>query len=354
MKLLIVENEKEQVQLYCDVIESYNKKNGTKIIPHPIFNLSDAKDILIKSDFDAAIIDLKLSSNSIELEGMEIVNSILFKLRFPVFIVSGSISQIEAPENTFFKKRLRDSDFTIVLKEITDIYNTGITNILGKRGEINHYLDKIFWNHLSESMDVWINDTSRTIVEKQQSLLRYTLLHIQEYLEVNESGGFNDYYPIEFYINPPIKKHPNTVFTADIFQEISTNLFYIVLTPSCDLVERISKKGGEDIITPPNASHITFCEIESLEIFEVSKRKTFKDQPTAKQLFHYMPPTSFYKEGGVINFSKVKSVQLSDVVDVSKYIKVLSVSNSFTKDIIARFSNYYARQGQPVLKQEVL
>src|SRR6476646_10686677 len=141
MKLLIVENEKEPIQMYTDVIESFNKKSEVIIIPDFQDNLADGLEALKKPEYDAAIIDLKLSNNSIELEGLEIVNAIIYKLRIPVYIVSGSIGQVDLPENALFKKRLRDGNFKDVLTEIVDIYNTGITKILGQKGDIEEYLN---------------------------------------------------------------------------------------------------------------------------------------------------------------------------------------------------------------------
>lgn len=348
MNLLIVENEKEQVQLYTDVIDSFNKAHGTKIIPFPMYNLEDGKNALLSSDYDAAIIDLKLSSNSIELEGMEIVNSIIENLRFPVFIVSGSIGQIENPENALFKKRLRDGDFKIVLRELTDIYDTGIINILGKRGKINDYLNTIFWSHLSTSMDVWIDDTSRTPQEKQKSLLRYTLLHIQEYLELSEESGFEDYHPAEIYITPTVK--PN-VYTGDIVVENKTGFNYIVLTPSCDLAQAKAKDillaaiEKEDIGLLSEKINILRKKNATPEILaETEKALKALINNSYSNKYHFLPK---YKHinSGLINFQKINSIRVKDFT--KNFTRIAAINSSFTKDIVARFSYYYSRQGSP-------
>lgn len=348
MNLLIVENEKEQVQLYVDVINSFNKSNGTNIIPFPMFSLEEGKNALLTSDYDAAIIDLKLSSNSVELEGMEIVDSIIENLRFPVFIVSGSIGQIENQENALFKKRLRDSDFKIVLKELTDIYNTGIISILGKRGTINDYLNKIFWNHLSTSMDVWIDDPSRSPEEKQKSLLRYTLLHIQEYLELSEESDFEDYHPAEIYITPTVKP---SVFTGDIVVENKTGNNYIVLTPSCDLAQAKAK----DILLAAVEKEDTGLLSEKINIIRKGKAapEIIAEAETALKAlinnsysnkYHFLPK---YKNisAGIINFQKINSIRVKDFKD--NFTRIAAINSSFTKDIVARFSYYYSRQGSP-------
>jgi len=244
MNLLIVEDDKPTIQSYLDNIESFNKKSDVKIEPEVFDNLEDAKNSLISPDYDAAIIDLKLSSGSVELEGLQIVDEIQEKLRFPMFIVSGSLGQVEREESAFFKKRSRDGNFKDILHEIVSIYNTGVTNILGKRGTIEKYLNSIFWNHMSTSMDLWINDANRTAQEKENSLLRYTLLHMQEHIDEE----LEKYHPSEFYITKPIKKN---LFTGDIVEIDKTR--YLVLTPSCDIV--IRPDGSR------NADFILFCKI---------------------------------------------------------------------------------------------
>jgi hypothetical protein len=346
MKLLIVENEKEQVQLYHDVIESYNKNSDIKIIPIPFYTLDTGIKALENDYFDAAIIDLKLTENTLELQGLDIVNSIKDRLRFPVFIVSGSIGQIDIPESALFKKRLRDGDFKEILNEIIKIYNTGITKIINNKGTIEKYLNSIFWNHLSNSMDNWINDDSRNPDEKQKSLLRYTLMHMQEYIDED----IEKYHPSEFYIIKPIKQN---IFTGDIitFEENR----YIILTPSCDIVLRADNSR--------NTKKILFCKIKKLSevinnfgnlsintgINNDTRRSLNGYISNSKQNFHFIPKSNSI-EAGLIDFQDkltISEIDVNEKILNGTIIRNATVSMPFLKDIISRYSNYYARQGSP-------
>lgn len=348
MKLLIVENEPEQVQLYLDVIESYNKTSDVQIEPKPFFNIEDAKEALKNDYYDAAVIDLKLTENTSELQGMEIVNSIIDKLRFPVFIVSGSIGQIDTPESALFKKRLRDGDFKDILKEILKIYNTGITKILNNKGTIEEYLNNIFWNHLSNSMENWIEDVSRSPEEKQKSLLRYTLMHMQEYIDED----IEKYHPSEFYITEPIKQN---IFTGDLVSFKNGDRF-IVLTPSCDIVLR--KDGTR------NTKLILFCKIKDLkdevknfdklkvdtgEANDDKKRLFRFIQNSSTQNFHFIPRSNSL-QAGLIDFQDKMTIAESEVnllIERGEIKRYATVSMPFLKDVISRYSNYYSRQGSP-------
>ncbi len=348
MNLLIVEDDKATIQSYSDNIDSFNKKSSVQVTYKIVETLKNAKESLISPDYDAAIVDLKLSSNTTELEGLEIVNEIESTLRFPIFVVSGSIGQVDKDENAFFKKRSRDGDFKVVLQEILDIYETGITKILGKKGDVDNYLNTIFWNHLSNSMDLWINDSTRTSEQKQRTLLRYTLLHIQEYLELNEESGFENYHPSEIYITPCIK--PN-VFTGDLVIENNTSSNYIVLTPSCDLAQG---KAKDILIVQIDSSNegILKEKVGVINKGKASKEVLEEAEYVLKSLihnsysnkYHFLPK---YKdiEGGLINFQKMKSIRVKEFNQ--NFTRKASINSTFTKDIVARFSYYYSRQGSP-------
>src|SRR5690606_9790315 len=334
MKLLIVEDEQDQIQLYTDLIESHNKNSNVQITAFPIDNLEDAKRALLSSEYDAAIVDLRLSSTTIELEGLELIEEIIDKLRFALFVVSGSIAQIDKEENFLFKKRSRDGDFRVVLSEITEIYNTGITHILGRKGKIDEYLNKIFWDHLSASMDIWINDQSRTPEQKQKILERYILLHIQEYLELTTESDFEDYHPAEIYITPPIK---TKLFTGDILLENDSQKRYIVLTPSCDLAHE-GKTENVLLVEVEDKRNGQISELKAIiNNNELGKDKRNNASGKLKNLiknnipkYHFLPE---YKDlsAGLIDFQLLKSVNKNDITN--RFTRLTSVNNSFTKDI---------------------
>ena len=63
----------------------------------------------------AAIIDLKLSGSE-DLEGRKLVEAVYKKIRIPIFIVSGSIGQIDdIEENALLRKRLRTERISKIL-----------------------------------------------------------------------------------------------------------------------------------------------------------------------------------------------------------------------------------------------
>lgn len=346
MKLLIVEDDSSQIELYKDTLESFNKESAVQIELKIKEGLADAKECLLSSDFDGAIVDLNLSSSTTDLEGLEIIKEIEKSHRFPIYIVSGNIERVSQEESKFFQKRKRDTDFKAIYAEFIEVYQTGITKILGRSGEIEKYLTTIFWNHLSNSLDSWINDDLRELGQKQKSLLRYTMAHMQEYID----GDVERYHPSELYITPPIKKN---IHTGDIVEY--ENNRYVVLTPSCDIVRR---ENG-DI----NTNFVLFCKISELSTivdnFGELASSTSKNNNNRKRLnfyienkkqnFHFIPKINSI-DAGLISFQNTLTIEIIEVVRLLEdktMVRVATISMPFLKDIISRYSNYFARQGSP-------
>lgn len=353
IKLLIVEDDIEIQQQYKEDVSLFNDTNpAIEIIPQYAENLSQAENMLQTAYFDAAIVDLRLSANDEGKGGQHIISLIKKGLRFPIFIVSGFLAEASSFEEHIFlnKKTKGDYDNEDLLKEIatlcTMLNKVGISNILGRKGAIEEHLSHVFWNHISLSMPYWI-EKANSGQNTEEALLRYTLTHLQEYLEISEQGEFQDYHFPEFYINPPIKNHTNTVFTADVVRKIDNNICYIVLTPSCDLTIQRNK-------TIPKAQFITLAIITDFETDTSKNIETKRGiRNNTNQMFHYLPPyiQNGWREGKAIDFGQLISIPLHEIIDNTKYKKEFAISNSFAKDIIARFSHYYARQGQPGFRQ---
>jgi len=347
IKVLVVEDENSQIQIYQDTVDEYNDDNNIHNIDISICRtLEEGIKSLYTPLFDAAIIDLKLSGST-EMEGMSIVEAINENLRIPIFIVSGSISQIDTiNETALLKKRERTTDFNNVLKEIVQIYNTGITNILGNKGVVEKLLNNIFWKHIPLTLNSWLNDESRDSEQKEKSLLRYTLLHMQEYIDED----IEKYHPSEFYIAAPIKK---IIHTGDIV--CYEDARYIVLTPSCDMVIRSDGHRG--------ATKILFCKIVDLKDvinnYDTLDTTTSENNTTRKRLnvlienkkqnYHFIPKSN--KIGaGLIDFQDKKTIEeevVNNCLANKTMERIATVSMPFLKDIVSRYSNYYARQGSP-------
>ncbi len=227
-----------------------------------------------------------------------------------------------------------------IVKHLMSIFDTGLTRIFGGRGKIEEFLSSVFWENILPNLSEWEGHAKKGIYT-EEALLRFTINHLFEHLTNNDEKHFIQ----EMYISPPISKDYKT---GSIIQHKETEQNYVILTPACDLV--IRKNGNI------KTDRILICEIEDfVSVFtdftseENSKNtKKIKDNLLGNNFsdyYHWLPPTSSF-EGGLINFRWIYSVFKTEFEEEFHPPKQ-QISPHFIKDIVSRFSSYYARQGQP-------
>lgn len=360
LNILVVEDNKATIAIYERAIKTHNRTN-----PDYLFEMEttdtkvDAIDKLTRIDkiFDGAIIDLDLNDTKgyDSSSGREVIRVIKEKLRFPVFVISGTIGDLtedEKEESDLYKVVDRnDSSFSFI-DEFIKIHATGITDILNRTGKIEEYMNKIYWEHLSSSLKPWMEEDSRRSVEaKKQSLIRYVIFHLQEYLDISteESGDFSDYFPAEFFITGPIK---TKLFTGDIF--VYNNCRHVVITPACDFGN--SKVDRVLCLKINNLEEIDSNFINT-DMTNKVKQNLKNFLTNNKPRYHFIP-SLYFKDvehsAGIIDFQNQTSLDFNEANDSSKVERIATISQPFLKDLIERYARYYARQGAPNISREQL
>lgn len=357
IQLLVVEDDDEQYETYMDTAEEMSKSSdGYQFVLTRKTDFLSAKNIMTSKGFDAAIVDLNLkASNATEASGNDVLKEIIGSLRFPVFVVSGNLNMLDegirTKKSSFLQFYSRETENEDIFGHIKEICSTGITRILGGRGMIEKRLDSIFWNHLANDLDIWINKG----ISVEKALLRYAVSHLSEYLDM--STGESDYYEeAEFYIKPPIREH---ISTGDIIEKEGTR--YIVLSPPCDVAVRDITQNGNPVI---NASRITIAkliEVNRSRFEEAGILKPTANNSDAKSRLdkiikgqedkYIFLPEYLPLNASVIDLQNLYAINFSEYTD---YTRLATVASPFLKDIQSRFASYYARQGQPDLNKKNL
>ena len=334
LRLLIVEDYEQDLENCREDVEAYKCDKERAIDLVECKTLDEGLKQLDNS-FDGAIIDLKLAPQGDE--GNQVIEKIEESFfRIPIAIFTGNPGNTDDNLNekimllgVFIKGETRYYD---LLDKFWDIYDTGLTRIMGGRGEIEKLLSKVFLKNLRPQIETWVSYGAEDSERTERALLRYALNHLFQLLEEGEENCF----PEEVYLYPPLSED---ITTGSIVKEKTNDQQFAVLSPACDLVIR----DGES-----NTDHILLVEIESVGVALVGKRNKNSVESLVKnkrQYRHWLPPTDFF-EGGVINFRKLKTVNKADFDDQFETPSI-QISPFFVKDIVSRFSSYYARQGQP-------
>lgn len=342
IQIIIVEDDNSQQEMYKDCIEEFNLDNENyEMIAFQLSNDQDVPKLIYNNHVDAIIIDLDWGTGFQKNEGNRLVEKIYKDCRVPIFIVSGNLQILDSEyeESPILKKYQRDDvDFNLLLKEIEDLYITGYTRVMGNQSKIDEMLSKVFWEHMSNVIDHW-KGQKRDV--QAQRMLRFASTRLNEMLTIDSDNNHDDYDALEFYIKPAIKETP---FTGDIISYDDKK--YIVITAACDMEQ-------------DNSDYVVLCKIEFGIIDKLKERIKNGSNTAEKELeryinnskarYHLLPPCNLFS-GGLIDFQIIRSVTKEDFREHSSVIA--SVNPSFNKDIQARFSHYYGRQGQPQLNKQ--
>lgn len=358
MKLLLVEDD-EQDQNGCrNAVSDFQEDSGCNVDLKVCSSVEEARLALNEQYFDGAIIDLKLAAQGDE--GNQVISKIKESFRrIPIVIYSGTPYVAETDDFPLVNKHVKGEETTYldIINSFWDIYKTGITKIMGGTGEIDQRLSHIFIKNILPQIKKWKEYGEQDTQKTEKALLRHTLNHLLQHLDDDVS----ECYPEEMYINPPISERINTGCIVESKEYAGE--FYIVLSPACDLAER--RSGG------CNTDRALLVCVEAEKQFvderehqEKSRGNNFTERAKKKlvgdvrgnntyQYYHWLPRTDFFV-GGLINFRKISTYTEEDLQNKFKLPPYVQVSPPFLKDIVARFSSYYARQGQPDIDRSLL
>ena len=334
-RLLVVEDNEEDLGVITDTIERYVDKSSRTITVVTCKSVLEASSE-IDNSFDGAIIDMKLGEKA--AGGNEVLEEIVAQnIRIPIAVVTGTPAVADGAIAHFDMHSKGSVDYADILDQFWGIHQSGLTKVMGARGKIEDLLNEVYKKNLLPQKASWISNGEIDAEKSEAAILRHTLNHLIHIIDQDNE----DCFPEEFYISPPYKTN---LSTGGVYRSKENEDYFVVLSPACDLAVR---QNGSF-----KTCHIQLVRIESLEgSIEGLKAKDARNkikklkQNNFNQFNHYLPETKFF-QGGLLNFRQVNSVSKGDFEE--KYGASLhQISSPFLKDIVGRFSSYYARQGQP-------
>ena len=341
-RLLIVEDDQRELNIWRDTVYKYKHQKGREV---KLVKCKDVEEAFSNLDnsIDGAIIDLRLGAQGDE--GYEVIRKIEeLYFRIPVIILTGTP---DAANKDFtyieiFTKGTPEAEYAKLLDYFWDIHNTGLTRIMGGRGIIEENLSKVFRNNLLPQKDKWVEYGKNPSSKTEKALLRYTLNHLLQFLDDEEDRC----YPEEVYLAPPLTEK---IRTGSLVKKKNGGGWFAVMTPACDLVKRGNNKRNTDriLIIEVEPTDTLFPWFQAPNLSNNKKgelEKAFKNNKS--DYYHWLPKTDSF-EGGFLNFRKLVALEFDEFDGKFETPPEVQISPSFVKDIVARFSSYYARQGQP-------
>ncbi len=344
MNVLLVEDNLSDVES-C---REYAKLIGKDMEIIVVNSVEDAAAQLSKNDIDVAIIDIRLGTRG--GEGNDVVKNMRdLALRIPTVVHTGTPGLVEEDVSILKIYTKGEVEYGDILRYLYSVYETGITKILGKKGFLEKEINKFYRDVFLKQKDIWIKKVSENSDSKmiRESLLRVTLYHLEQYLEVLSNTPVYE----EFYLYCADSEY----HTGSLLIDNKTKKSYIIMSPECDLKIR-EVKGKQK----RNIEYITMCEIDAIEtcgfilrdnivkdISNLQNHPLFGKLTNTKGSCHWIPPIDEF-DGGLINFTKIITRKEDDIRNSFK-LEQFRISLPYIKNILARFSAYYGRQGQPDL-----
>lgn len=335
-KFLLVEDSKEDAEACTETITRMNHEFGEERISVVVSRTLESALGELNKSYNGVIVDIQLDGDN---SGNTIIRTIIDNYRVPVAIMTGTPDTELEEDSPIHVYKKGESTYEDIINQLIKSFSTGLFNVLGGTGIIENVMNKVFWDNLYPQIRIW-EGLYVSGIDTEKVLLRYAIGHMQELID----DEIPSYVTEEMYIKPPINDY---IRTGSIISS-REGLICIVLSPPCDLALRDGTMKTDRIL---------LCEIDDQEtvngkvIEQVTKLSKKKDKlkdaikNNYTEYYHWLPRNSLF-DGGYINFRKVLTYSPEQLAE--QFNKpVLKVQEFFVKSILARFSSYYARQGQP-------
>ena len=339
-RLALVEDSEEDIQICKDSVARYRDEKQRDIQLTEYRSVEDALQKLDNS-FDGAIVDLKFDRQGDE--GYQVVTRITkSSLRIPIAIVTGTPADADMTFDYVGVFKKGEWEYVDIFDIFWEIHDSGLTRIVGGRGKIEETLESVFRTNILQQRSIWINYGKLDSARTERALLRHILNHLLQLLDDDDEPC----YPEEVYICPPLSAD---LKTGSIVEKKGDKSFFVVLNPACDLVVRPNGQFKTDRVLLVEIEPAQAILAEVLTGISTNEKKGKKLKPVLGNNYttyhHWLPETNFFP-GGFLNFRKLTTLGKDDFGEIYNS-PVVQISPYFVKDIVGRFSSYYARQGQP-------
>lgn len=301
--------------------------------------------------YDIAILDLcdGEPSEETEREGLSVLKEIQKHSFIPIIFYTGIPHTIQDLKSEIVNVVSKADGFNELEKAITGIIKSNIGLLKSKIFDhVHNELKKYFWDIIDKEKEIFKcngNDYSLGYLMLRRLSNSLSKQNIKDILG-DQFINSTKIHPMEFYIYPTIS------IEYEAGEIIGNNdEFYILLTPSCDYVEREKKGGAKE----RKVGKILLAKILNLNSFkqfiDYNSNKNTDNKNKLKSLisnnssdrYFFLPKTPFINNS-VIDFQNKKMVEYEELTTFTRLAKL---DDPFAQSMVSSFIRYYNRVGFP-------
>lgn len=383
-QLLIVDDDEEICQNLKTQLESLEPEQGKRFSVQYTTTFEDAVNILDSQKIDLAILDVRVGAISDEIveseqeAGRKTLAQIKKKVFIPIIFHTALPLAVEDLQSRFIRVVAKDLDSDErLLEEIQSILETRLPEI--NRAIIQHFEQvqrKYMWDFVHENWCEFEKIDNKTELAHLLARRLAVSLSVEEISNLetqlggliqksNSEEGKN--HPMRFYIIPPISEFTRV---CDIYKE-GNDSYWLVLSPSCDLVLRNGKYNAEFItlaacdFLSEQEEYQAYQDLYQREDSKFSKQKKQIRKNITKLIENRNPEGRqqgryFFLPGVltipdmVVDFQNLRTIPSSELLaDSSAWMRVASIDSPFRESLISQFNIFFGRIGTPDLNTEI-
>lgn len=368
LKVLLIDDNQQIRKDYTELLDG-EKIGDYEIVKVDSGDFDEGIVMLKEQHFDIVVLDLCKGDPNPESEktGEEVLSEIQKTAFVPVVFFTGLPKHVEGLVSEIIKVCSKGDAFEGLMEQIKSILQTDYLKLKSRIVQVtNESVRSFFWNFVHPKKDLISH------VKDEVSLTYLLLRRLAKTLSKEQIRNFIDddrlkvelAHSMEFYIYPPLD---GEFEMGDILIKRDSAEIYVVLTPSCDLIER--KKGGrkaENILLIKAHYFESFPDCQTYQELLKKKEKSKEEEGQLKNLagkiknwmrnnqgdkdrFFFLPQTVFLKSS-IVDFQYkllVRYPSLSEDFEV-----VARLDDPFAQSLLSAFTRYYNRIGFPDLDVE--
>jgi len=380
-QVLVVDDEAEIAeQVERMLAEEALDQTGRRIEVTIDTDFASGLSVLEQKRIDILVLDVRQGLKADIPDGPEAGNKLMAEVssrRFvPVVFYTGLPHLIDATKSELVRVVAKDAGLEVLLREMKAIVATGVPSV--NRALVRH-LESVQRDYMWGAAEVWLK-----FKEVPDKVALAYLLARRLAASLAGSGiekltadlGNTDelpthqdeVHPMFFYIIPPVD---GKMSTGDVLVEGTENkeVHWVLLTNSCDLVEREKKVQGQagqpaSISKVRKADRVLLAKCDLLTEQEEYNAwvATQKDDGKLRDLignsrksgqadrYMFLPGAVGFPDL-VVDFQNLKSLPCGDL---HKMRHLASMDSPYAEALVARFTRYYGRLGTPDLSKDTI